>query len=210
MRGTLSHSHLEALRLTTWPDFYLEGTLERNEAATQAVADLAARARAAANKDEEKPPPAPVVVVLRPRVLHYAATAAKRSRSDRKTLGIVLVFAQNAIDPVKDGTGDKALASIPLLSERMRIGTEARAEDEGATALADLAAAVALPASAKDQPLNIYALVTETENASALQKQLLVGLKGKEDELGKTLAEALKKLLGGEEKEEAAGGAGGG
>jgi hypothetical protein len=182
--GTLTVRHLKDTGLATWPDLYFQARLEHPDQQQM-------RTFRGANTETGGPAPDDVIV-LHPELLHYAATAAARTRSGQKSIGMVLLITRATIDPKAEDPGGAVVAKVPLVAERLPIGIEI----SDPIALRDLGAAVPLPAHARDQTLNFYVVVQETEDPNQLSKLILEALGSHQDELTATLSQILQQLAG--------------
>lgn len=201
-RESLDVDDLKYLGLATWPDLYMEVALDEGEAPKPSPPPPPPAARRGAVPTKEEPVPEDRVL-MRPVLLHYGATAAKRSIDDAKGLGIVLLLAGTSLDPkAKELDDDALVAKVPLVMERLPIGSELRQPMKPAgdppvlsPPLGDLATVVAVPQELRGDNLNLYALVTETENPDELNKLLLEALKKDKDKISEALAKLVQQIL---------------
>jgi len=170
--------------LADYPDLYLEIWLNQQ---TQIK-----------NKKIE---PIPFTLVLEPQLLHFAQTAAKRSDSSEKFIGIVLAFSETALDEKggKDAAKTAASATVPFDFRAVEQGKE-YTTDPNADAnalknpLYDQRRAISFAKDGGKGPvslLNLYAFVTETENASPYYQLIIDSIAAK----GSGLEEAITNVL---------------
>jgi hypothetical protein len=189
--GSLTADHLERLGLVTYPELYFEAWL------SPVPGEPKGRIR------------------VQPQVLHFAKTAAKRSDTGEKFIGMMLAFIDAAPDPgaKKETVEEKALATIPFEFTKVRVGSEYRAVKEDTNEirnpLADQTKVITIQRGDKiaTGAINLYAFVTETEDASPFYQLLIDSITGHKDTLSKAIEDAVTNAIN---KSSAGGGKGGG
>jgi hypothetical protein len=152
--GSLTEDHVKKLGLVTYPELYFEAWL------SPVPGELKGR------------------IQVQPQVLHFAKTAAKRSDSDEKFIGMMLAFIDAAPDPgaKKETVEKKALATIPFEFTKVRVGSEYRAVKGDAGSVRNPLAAqtkvitIRRGDKAASGAINLYAFVTDANGATGADR----------------------------------------
>ena len=178
--GGEAHGSLDARALTRagladFPDFYFEA---RVQLPTKGVSDTN-------------------VMTLVPNRLHLAKTAAGRTTHDAKTINMIFIMAQGAIDP-KSPDKSKATAVVPMQFEKVKIGTEI---PPSLLAGRTVNVPVAGPVLAKSTtfnaaPFNMLVTVEETEKAGAFEDLMVTTYASHQKDISTQIVAILKEALG--------------
>ncbi len=170
-RGKLTVETLQKTKLVDWPSLYIEYDVT--------------------GKDS--------VLLLRPVLLHYAATAAPLTSSDSKSLVVLLTFTTAPTSNEKGKLAPATNAAATMFAEKIKIGTEIADNPNDPSTLRDWNVAIPLTNAANGKAINVAAVVTENEDPSLGSKMLLSTLETNKDKLAEALSNLLLKPIAAEE-----------